>query len=192
MSPQLVSCPTPCFRFANFSLEHIVSLEMAKYIPPSRRPGYTPTGSSLPPSTRERTDVYKAQDLSAHFTHPQDSTFTFFSYPLPPARPTLLYDPTRSPEDTPLPPSPVILPRHPLDHIISYIVLFPNAHPDWNTARELWTHTKAERLLADYWKDGIVRNQEGEPGPRRNFGRPIPVFQVGNRVRGDISFAGWL
>lgn len=172
---------------------------MAKYVPPSKRAGYVPSESALPPQTRPRpgsqplSDLYKTQDLSTHFTHPQDSTFTFFSYPLPPPPPTLAYDLTRSPVDTPLPPSPVILPRHPLEHVISYIVLFHNAHPDWDTARELWTHTNAAKIIEDYWLDGIVHDQEGEAGPRKNFGRPIPVFRSADRrARGEMVFAGWL
>ena len=160
-----------------------------KYVPPSKRPGYIPSSTSLPPArnfpSRERptTTGIQIHQLSSHFTQPQDSTLTFFSYrlELPEQGPRLPYDPSRSAEATPLPPSPPPPPSiHPLNHLISYIVIFPNSHPAWKAEHQLWTHTNADKMMSD-WK-----------GKKRNFGRPIPVFppfKVGWKEQ--VNFDGW-
>ncbi|ORY25847.1 hypothetical protein BCR39DRAFT_278948 [Naematelia encephala] len=161
-----------------------------KYIPPSKRAGYVPSPSSLPPSARRvsagavdsNIKTLSWDELSDHFQHPQDSTFTYFSYPLPP-RPRYIrreYDPSRTPETTPLPPSPPPPPPiHPLNNIVSYICIFQNAHPAWDTDGELWTHSNADKLLED-WK-----------GLRQNFSRPVPVFRAIRGSKSVFGFYGW-
>ncbi|OCF34696.1 hypothetical protein I317_03771 [Kwoniella heveanensis CBS 569] len=152
-----------------------------RYVPPSRRAGYASslTSNDLPPpgprpiwQNRSRAspdDFLTVYDMSQIFNHPQDSTLTFFSYPYTswPARPPRpAYDPTLTAEQIPLPPSPPPPPpTHPLAHLLSYVVLFPNAHPAWKPKSEVWTHTNADILIEDF------------EGARKNFGRPIPVFQ---------------
>ncbi|WWC99138.1 hypothetical protein V866_006033 [Kwoniella sp. B9012] len=162
----------------------------AKYIPPWQRAGYTPSTSSndLPPP-RPRwnnrptpKDLYSQTDLLSIFNHPQDSTLTFFSYSLPPRPPRPEYDPTHTPESLPLSPSPPPLaPLHPLGYLVSYVVLFGNAHPVWNEEHELWTHTNADKLIEDH------------EGKRKNFDRPIPVFRSwrGHDHRAEFEFIGW-
>ncbi|KAI9632482.1 uncharacterized protein MKK02DRAFT_40785 [Dioszegia hungarica] len=104
--------------------------------------------------------------------------------PPPPRRARLAYDPFRAPEDTPLPPSPPPpASAHVLGHLISYITVFQNAHPDWESAGELWIHTSAEALMEDY-------GAEGE-GKKRNFGRPLPLFLESTRRNDNLEFAGW-
>jgi hypothetical protein len=175
---------------------------MAKYVPPSKRAGYQPpSATDLPPSsilprghasrTRRVGCLESAlHELSVHFTHPRESALTFFSYPDPrwssvQASP-LPWDPHGTAEETPLPPSPPPpTPAHPLRHILSYIMLFTNAHPYWETAGELWIHTNAEILRAD-WGEGDKQGQ----GDRKNFGRPVPVSHA-DRVWGQHGFSGW-
>ncbi|RXK41353.1 hypothetical protein M231_01258 [Tremella mesenterica] len=132
---------------------------MSKYVPPSRRPGYVPTSSDLPPAPRQprqnRPDgpTYHMSDIEATFGSPQDSTLTFFSYPCPirKFRPREPYDPSRTPYNTPLPPSPPPLPPpHPLRHLLCWITIFPDAHPAWQEKRELWTHTNAAKMIEDW------------------------------------------
>jgi hypothetical protein len=127
---------------------------MSKFVPPSRRAGYRPpSATDLPPSSilprgharsrRGGGSDSAIQELSMHFTLPRESTLTFFSHPDPrwssaQASP-LPWDPHRAAETTPLPPSPPPpAPPHPLRHILSYIMLFTNAHPSWETKNELW------------------------------------------------------
>ena len=155
---------------------------MANYVPPSKRPGYVPSAPP-PDSIRGATTSarggrgargqasYDSSQLVEHFTHSPDSTLTFFSYraPLTPPYERPAYDPTRTPYNTPLPPSaPSPPPRHPLGGLVSFIRIFPGAHPVWVTHRELWVHTGAHKLLADH------------AGAKLDFGRPIPLFD-GNR-----------
>ncbi|WVQ94709.1 hypothetical protein IAU59_001789 [Kwoniella sp. CBS 9459] len=150
-----------------------------RYVPPSRREGYTFSvpSSDLPPArpswqNRPRinqAELVTASDMTRIFNHPQDSTLTFFSFPYTPwpARPPRpAYDPTLTAERVPLPPSPPPPPPpHPLAHLLSYVVLFPNAHPAWEPKSEVWTHTNADILIEDF------------DGAKKNFGRPIHVFQ---------------
>ncbi|WVF66908.1 hypothetical protein IAT40_001651 [Kwoniella sp. CBS 6097] len=150
-----------------------------RYVPPSRREGYKPSPPStdLPPSrpawqNRYRpnpADLMTVADMIRIFNHPQDSTLTFFSFPYntwTPRPPRPAYDPTLTPERIALPPSPPPPPPpHPLAYLLSYVVLFPNAHPAWEPKSEVWTHTNADILIKDF------------EGAKKNFGRPIPVFQ---------------
>jgi hypothetical protein len=163
---------------------------MAKYIPPSKRPGYVPPAgpnSSLPPQNRppirgrDGTPRYTAADFTQHFTHPQDSTLSYFAYPpIERSSPRPPYNPSRTPQDTPLPSSPPPPPpKHPLNHLISYVCIFNNAHPAWRSDRELWVHTNADKLIAD-WE-----------GDRKNFGRPMPVFEQMQGSRSHFTFSGW-
>ena len=81
----------------------------------------------------------------------------------------------------PKPPAPSRqYPTHPLEHLISYITLFPNAHPAWATDKELWTHTSSQKLVEDW-----------ESGEKINFGRPVPVFRAASARRGPMVFDGW-
>lgn len=178
---------------------------MAKYVPPSRRPGYVPPSTTastphtvstkssyLPPgrvgssytarSGSSSGPTYSIYEVSRHFTHPRDSTLTFFAYPLPPHErpPRPAYDPTHTPETAPLPPSPPPPPpTHPLSHLLSYIVVFPHANPLWREKNELWLHTGARKMMADWVK----------PGERRNFGRPVPVFV--SAKHDEVAWQGW-
>ena len=170
-----------------------------KYVPPSKRAGYVPSTSSIPPThvhnggfrarwtpgTSLPEGVYSRQDLEQHFTHNIEGTLNHFSHLNPSFhdhKPRKGYDPTRAlkdPQEIPLPFSPPPgLPIHPLKHLVSYIVLFPNAHPCWEKDRELWVHTSAEYIIED------------EEGERKNFGRPLPVFQHA-QARDTFRFAGW-
>ncbi|WVW79973.1 hypothetical protein I302_101946 [Kwoniella bestiolae CBS 10118] len=163
-----------------------------KYIPPWQRAGYTPSTSSndLPPPGRKWNNrpppktLYSQADLLDIFNHPQDSTLTFFSFlpPPRPARPDATPESTERPENLPLPPSPPPpAPPHPLGYLVSYVVLFGNAHPAWNDQHEIWTHTNAEKLIEDF------------VGRRKNFDRPIPVFRSwrGKDRRDEFEFIGW-
>ncbi|WWC60141.1 uncharacterized protein I303_102705 [Kwoniella dejecticola CBS 10117] len=161
----------------------------AKYVPPSRRAGYTPSTSSsdLPPprpqwNARASENLYSNTELLNIFNHPQDSTITFFSFPAPSRPPRIPAGDSESATEVPLPPSPPPPPPpHPLGHLVSYIVIFGNAHPAWEAQHELWTHTNAHKLIGDY------------EGSRRNFGRPIPVFKSwkGRDRRDEFEFIGW-
>lgn len=177
---------------------------MSKYVPPSKKEGYKPASVELPPGykpRRERRDEsgspegtgddgrHSRATLAKIFDTPNEGTFNYFNFnhPTPGKRPIpkdrLPYDPSRTPETTPLPPSPSSPePPHPLGHLIAYIVIFGNAHPMWDSHRELWSHTDAQKLIDD------------EQGLRKNFGRPIPVFLSHGR-RSDpgfkTSFQGW-
>jgi hypothetical protein len=160
---------------------------MSKYVPPSRRPGYVPSTSTLPPGYRSPGTAgegqYTLSDLAEHFNHPQDSTLTFFSHPVPPTsdtrlgyrdhlRDTIATEPQPSAMESTL--------EHPLRHLVSYGVIWNNAHPAWEKEGELWIHTNAEKFIDDY-----------ENEKKKNFGRPIPVFA---QVRGRhkiVTFIGW-
>ncbi|KAK6907175.1 hypothetical protein L486_04113 [Kwoniella mangroviensis CBS 10435] len=43
--------------------------------------------------------------------------------------------------------------KHPLNHLINFIVVFEGAHPDWLEKNELWLHTHSKELIEDYGKD---------------------------------------
>jgi hypothetical protein len=152
------------------------------YVPPSKREGNTSKPETSPEDAASKLDgkQYTKMTIGAHFTHPQDSTFTLFShYPSAAAEAARApYDAARKPEETVLPSSPVVEPTHPLSHLISYIVIFRNAHPDWESNNEIWVHTHAAMMMADY------------EGKKVNFGRPIPVFKESHRKR-SIAFVGW-
>lgn len=167
-----------------------------KYVPPSRREGYKPVTTELPPGYRTPRDRQVDGDGTATFVPliarifdtPLEGTFNYFDYICPtPAtrfqgRVLRPYIPEQTPEATSSPPSPPAPARHPLAHLIAYIVMFGSAHPSWESHRELWSHTNAERLIED------------DKGLRMNFGRPIPVFQSnGNKEeRSSVpGFAGW-
>ncbi|WRT65536.1 uncharacterized protein IL334_002481 [Kwoniella shivajii] len=168
-----------------------MSVTTGKYIPPSRRAGYVPTlpSKDTPPPRPSRISrdplpdhLYSLTDLYRIFNHPQDSTFTFFSFPAPftSRRFKEPYDPTRTPYNTPLPPSPPPPPPpHPLGHLLSYLVLFQNAHPSWNDDNQLWTHSNADKLIEDHEKD------------KKNMGRPLPVFKSFKGRPGELEFIGW-
>ncbi len=82
--------------------------------------------------------------------------------------------------DTPLPPSPPPPPPlHPLRNLVSYALIFPNAHPAWEREHQLWTHTNADKLIKDW------------DGEKKNFGRPIPVFKAVQFRRDQVGFEGW-
>lgn len=161
----------------------ICHLYFDMYVPPSRRAGAVASAALPPgykPKFKPQSEVYTKYTLGYQFNHPLDSTLTMFSYhPKLTRRTRLGYDPERSPEDTPLPPSPIIPPIHPFSHLISYIVVFRNAHPDWDSAGELWIHTHAEELMKDCGAG------------KENFERPIPLFkEIASGER--LLFEGWL
>lgn len=179
---------------------------MSKYVPPSKREGYKAVSSELPPGYKPRRgkqdgkgdgdpkgdgsgdgDRHSLATLAKLFDTPNEGTFNYFNHipgnSNPRPRPRLPYDPDRTPETAPLPPSPPPAePQHPLGHLVAYIVMFGNAHPMWESHRELWSHTNAQKLIDD------------EKGLKQNFGRPIPVFQSHGR-KGEpgrkTSFQGW-
>jgi hypothetical protein len=153
-----------------------------KYVPPSRREGYTPKATDTPPWVRLPKPQFRSsikqdfQLLEQIFQTPQQGTYNYYLYPNPP-QPILAYDPTRTPENTPLPPS---APSHPLGNLICYIMIFPRAHPLWEEGGELWHHTASETLAGD-WK-----------GEKRNFARPIPVFGTSSTgMKGKVHCLGW-
>ena len=153
---------------------------MAKYVPPSKRAGFVPIitpSTSGPPLHKEY--GLGAGQLKSFFTHFSDSTVSFFSYPKSrrEPKPRLQYDPSRTPESTPLPPSPEPEPRHPLDHIISHLQVHgSSAQPVWDSHQELWTYTNAQKFNTSPEKLTV------------NMGRPIPVFRYG---KGESSKPKW-
>lgn len=172
-----------------------------KYVPPSKRPGYVPTTTSAPPpgptqrqyinprSRDPNKPTYTHSSIRDIFRHPQTSTINTFAFDEPEGRHRGHYtiykrdpdsDDAPDPVTIPLPPSPPPPPMpHPLSHIVSYTMIFAYAHPAWESHRELWMHTGAEELLADF------------QGEKKNFLRPIPVFQAVRRNSGQVDFAGW-
>ena len=72
--------------------------------------------------------------------------------------------------------SPALAP-HPLAHLVSYIMIFLNAQPAWESSREIWVHTSAETMMKDHERD------------KKNCRRPIPVFKALDR--GAFEFVGW-
>ncbi|WVQ79033.1 hypothetical protein IAT38_001125 [Cryptococcus sp. DSM 104549] len=188
-----------------------MATSQSKYVPPSRRAGYVPSSSSTPPSSARRGQPFRPKTqldpravpvdiLFDIFQHPQGSTLTWFAYkgedeeetgrssppkvsPADPAPSTADTTPSNdvTPSPTPTPTVPVIppTPSHPLHYVISYITVFPRAHPLWEDEHELWSHSNMEKLIAD-WE-----------GPKKNFGRPIPVFTPANRANYHTIFNGW-
>lgn len=155
-----------------------------KYVPPSKRVGYKPSTTELPPGhhqpggSQPRCLWSVAQLFDTH----HQGTFNYFSRrmtgdePRPiPSSDLLPDDPTPTPETAPLPPSP---PPHPLAHLVAYIMVFGDAHPYWDTGAELWSHTDCEILIED------------EKTLRKNFDRPIPVFASTAKGR-STTFEGW-
>lgn len=161
-----------------------------KYVPPSRREGYVAKPDARPPWIKDRKDdkpkseYNKFDQLDEIFGAIFQGTYNYFRYRAPEPTPNkpLPYDPTRTPENTPLPPpirSPVA-PRHPLGNLVCYVMTFGKGHPLWHSGGELWSHTDSHILASD-WK-----------GDKRNFGRPIPVFHVENNSGpGKLGFLGW-
>lgn len=159
---------------------------MSKYVPPSKRSGYiSPTSSTLPPGHRKpfAPRSYQVSQIANQFNHGQSSTVTFFNIRQKPS-PRLswpeYYDPSRTPDNIPLPPSPPPPPPiHPLSYLISYVIIFPGAHPAWIKEDQLWMHTNADTLIED------------SRGGRKNFGRPIPVFGGSHGRENSMVFQGW-
>lgn len=168
-----------------------------KYVPPSKREGYKPVSTDLPPGHRIPHRSQGNGDgpgnslstIAKIFDTPTEGTFNFFDHLFDEhpmrrhPREPIPYDPSRTLETTPLPPSPPPpKPRHPLNHLIAYIVMFGRAHPLWESHKELWSHTNAEKIMED------------EAGLKQNFGRPLPVFKTfeprGARCSMD-NFEGW-
>lgn len=163
-----------------------------KYVPPSRRPGFVPKAADQPPpgprrpyqsSARAGHPTYTITEIQAIFGHPQNHTLTFFSFDDPPPAKqynTTPYDPAGTPLSIALPPSPPPPPpAHPLNHLVSYVSIFPFAHPAWETKKELWTHTGAESIIEDF------------NGGQKSCGRPIPVFHFVRKTSNEMTFEGW-
>lgn len=163
-----------------------------KYVPPSKRAGYVPAKTELPPGYRPQRSVDRTDNDPQHhhtviervFDTHQQGTFNYFEFippPLPP-QPGASYDPYGPPHTIPLPPSPppgATVP-HPLGHLVAYVIRFGGAHPFWETNAELWSHTDAEKLI-----------QDESSGQKKNFGRPIPVFSAPARRIAFLEFDGW-
>ena len=160
-------------------------------IPPrSAKPSWSDSPAHLRPLRSIDRD-----DLIRHFGHPHDGTLTFFGYlgregrsvaSLTKYHPNYFSTPQPAPLDPdidiaaqiPLPPSPPPRPPpHPLENYLSYLLIFFNAQPQWKSDREIWLHTNAEKLIDD-WN-----------GAKKNYGRPIPVFQANSRKY--FEFGGW-
>ncbi|ORX36294.1 hypothetical protein BD324DRAFT_628204 [Kockovaella imperatae] len=165
---------------------------------PEATTGGTPSSFSRkrrdPPFRHEsnvRTE-FSREDLLRHFGHPHDGTVNFFGYlnrtGKSPSRIQIDAEfvskiektssedghPGRALERPPPPDSP----PHPLSTIISNVLVFHNSQPAWRSNGELWLHSGAEHLTKDWH------------GPRKNIGRPIPIFQ-GMLGRKLFEFAGW-
>lgn len=163
-----------------------------KYVPPSRRPGYTPNSTDLPPpapafrsyQSRPRQPIINLTELQTIFKHPQTHTLTFITWDDPPPpreRYHPPYDPSGTPLTIPLPPSPPPPPpAHPLGHLLSYISIFPFAQPAWESNKELRTHTGADKIIEDW-----------EAGGKKNVGRPVPVFRLLRKNGSEMVFEGW-
>jgi hypothetical protein len=157
-----------------------------KYVPPSRREGYVAKPDARPPWIKDRVQRgpkpnsgHFFEELEAIFSTEQQGTYNHYINREPIIAP-LEFDPTRTPYNTPLPLS---TPFHPLGHLICYIMIFPRAHPLWESGGELWHHTGSGTLAED-WK-----------GEKKNFGRPIPVFTSSIRdargTKAGVQFLGW-
>ena len=130
----------------------------------------TPTSSSTSPSRSPRNGITATREItelpsttaSVDVGTPGDISETIGSMSL-----------SDRPSSPPILPSP-----HPLAHLVSYIIVFHNAQPAWESDRELWVHTSAEVMTRDC------------EGQKKNFGRPIPVFQA-QGSRQSFEFAEW-
>ncbi|WRT65537.1 uncharacterized protein IL334_002482 [Kwoniella shivajii] len=71
-----------------------------------------------------------------------------------------------------------ILTVHPLENLINFIIVYDKAHPYWEEKKEMWLHNNCEKLIEDY------------NDMKKNFGRPIPVFEGQGRM-GNFNFTGW-
>jgi hypothetical protein len=149
------------------------------YVPPSKRPGFVAKTTDKPPWVRpaRKTQEDHLLELETLFLTPQQGTFNYFAHKgKAPAR----SEGPANIEGT-LPSNLVIMgkEKHPLRHIIVYIMIFPRAQPLWELGAELWSHTGAEGMIND-WK-----------GNKANFDRPIPVFEGASSRRDRFTFVGW-
>lgn len=163
-----------------------------KYIPPSRRKGFKAVTSDVPPGYKPQNGQsdeherridgsYHTKSILHLFGIPQDGTFNYFSPPLstrlsPETSRNGTTDKAGHGDITTTPDTEI---RHPLDHLIAYILIFANAHPLWEAHSELWTHTDAWRMIED------------EAGPKMNFDRPIPVYTTTEYSKHRMVFNGW-
>ncbi|WRT65538.1 uncharacterized protein IL334_002483 [Kwoniella shivajii] len=122
----------------------------AKYVPPALRAGYVDKQSRETSGTSHE-DEFSDEELTRLFDTPELCTIVFFNHES-------------------MPPS--------LKDLISFIVVFDNAHPFWENKKEMWIHAASEQLIEDF------------NGSRKNFRRPIPLFE-GKARKGNFIFKGW-
>ncbi|KAL7419673.1 hypothetical protein Q5752_005587 [Cryptotrichosporon argae] len=139
-----------------------------KYVPLSRRAGYVPSTSALPPDYLPRGTPVAALAALA----PYSGTLNFFRFPA--LRELPAPDSSSSPPAGPHQPAPHQHPHpyphpHPHAHVLAYLVLWANAHPK---AGEVWYHTDAGVLIDEF----AHIQAEGPGATRTNFGRPVAVF----------------
>ncbi|WWC87718.1 uncharacterized protein L201_002610 [Kwoniella dendrophila CBS 6074] len=67
---------------------------------------------------------------------------------------------------------------HPLGHLINFIVIFENAHPNWKSGNELWLHTHSKEIIIDF-----------NTG-RKNFDPPLAIFNE-KAKKGEFEFIGF-
>jgi hypothetical protein len=173
-------CPPSFDKFPSpvYSISINTSNEMPAYIPPSKRPGFQPKTTALPPGYRPKVHKNQADhvhELEQLFQTHQQGTFNYFAYRAPTERPPLTFGQKEGFEGI----STVPAPPHPLGHLITYIMLFPRAQPLWESGAELWSHTGSEIMVEDWNGDKV------------NFGRPIPVFGGGSTRKDKFVFLGW-
>ncbi|KAK6907176.1 hypothetical protein I203_101166 [Kwoniella mangroviensis CBS 8507] len=120
--------------------------------------------------------IHNAYDLYNLFSTPQLSTTAFYAHK--DSNPNALseekwhkdHPPTQRYNDKP----------HPLGELVSFVVIFENAHPAWEEDKEIWVHSKVDLLLKDH------------RGQKKNFDRPIPVFIAGRSKFGKFVFENWM
>ncbi|WWC87717.1 uncharacterized protein L201_002609 [Kwoniella dendrophila CBS 6074] len=124
----------------------------------------------------EKQTIYSAFDFYNLFSLPQLSTTTFFSFK--DSNPNALSEEQWHKDH---PPTGVYnVEPHPLKDLVSFVVIFENAHPAWEEDKEIWVHSKVDIFLKDH------------DGDKKNFDRPLPVF-LGNRSKlGKFVFEGWM
>ncbi|WWC60142.1 uncharacterized protein I303_102706 [Kwoniella dejecticola CBS 10117] len=146
------------------------------------KPAYSPsdpwTGPRIGYFNGTKQTIYTALDFYNLFSTPQLSTTSFFAHK--DSDPDALNEEKWHKEHANPGKQHFNDTVHPLKHLVSFVIIFDNAHPAWEDDNEIWVHSKVDIFLKDY------------RGPKKNFGRPIPVFKAGRSKFGKFIFEGWM